>query len=102
MRKAATLRRGGPPGAGTATTTSWLANERYFTENPEGRQQARQVHALGPKSLAHLLDEIERDPAGIRRHVARYASLDPAFVAAAGGRDWVRPADVIRIVRRRA
>jgi hypothetical protein len=64
------------------------------------RQQARRVHELGPRALGELLREIERDPTDVPRIVERYARLDPARVAAFGGRDWLEPRDLLREVRR--
>jgi hypothetical protein len=95
-------RPGAYPGAGASSTSSWLVDDRYFTADPVGRQQACHVHELGPKALAHLLDQIRRDPTNIRRHVEWYAGLNPVAVEAAGGRDWLEPRAVVRLVRRRA
>jgi hypothetical protein len=102
MRRNDNARAGGPPGTGAAATSSCLADSHYFTDDPEGRQQVRQVHDLGPKPLGHLFDEIERDPTNVRGIVGRFSAIDPVFVEALNGRDWVERTDVIRVVRSRA
>jgi hypothetical protein len=75
-----------------------LVDSYHLTSNHDFRQQVRRVYALGPRSLGELLLEIERDPMGMRRHVRRYAELDPALVEAAGGRDWLEPQHLVRKV----
>jgi hypothetical protein len=89
---------GGPPGAGASSTQSWLVNGAHPTAERAHRQQARCIHELGPRALGELLREIERDPTDGRRIVEKYAELNPAFVAAAGGRDWLEPRDLVRRV----
>jgi hypothetical protein len=92
-------RPGDRPGAGASSTSSCLVDDRYFTADPEGRQRVRQIHELGPKPLGYLLEEIGHDPTNIRWIVERYAALDPGEVEKAGGRNWLRPTDLLRPVR---
>jgi hypothetical protein len=91
-------RPGWHPGTGASSTQSWLIDGRDTTPDRERRQQARAIHALGPRPFDEMLREIERDPTNMRRIVRRYAELDPATVAALGGRDWVEPCDLLREV----
>jgi hypothetical protein len=46
------------------------------------------LHRLGPAPLFHFLDEIENG-ASIPDHLERYARIDPDFVRALGGADFV-------------
>jgi hypothetical protein len=91
-------RPGESPGTGASSTSSCLVDSHHLTSDHGFRQQVRRVYALGPRSLGELLLEVERDPMGMRRHVRRYAELDPAFVEAVGGWDWLEPQHLVRKV----
>jgi hypothetical protein len=91
-------RPGGSPGAGASSR--WV-DSHQLTPDRETRQQADRIHALGRKGLSYFLHEIERDPANIRAIVRRYAAagLNPGFVEACGGRDWLELRHLVRVVR---
>jgi hypothetical protein len=46
------------------------------------------LHQLGPAPLGHFLREVERG-ASIPDHLERYSRIDPDFVRALGGADFV-------------
>jgi hypothetical protein len=46
------------------------------------------LHRLGPAPLGHFLREVENG-ANIADHLERYAEIDPEFVRALGGSDFV-------------
>jgi hypothetical protein len=66
------------------------------------RDRVRRVHALGPRPVGEVLAEIMgRYPDTrpfVEERLDRFADLDPALVAHLGGRDWLEPAAVIRLV----
>jgi hypothetical protein len=66
------------------------------------RDRVRRLHGLGPRPVGELLAEImgryPRTRAFVERRVEGYADLDPALVAHFGGRDWLEPAAVVRLV----
>jgi hypothetical protein len=98
MHEATTPGRAGLP-ARAHRQRSWLVNGAHPTVDRARRQQARRIHELGPRALGEMLREIERDPTDVPRIVRRYARLDPVRVAAFGGRDWLEPRDLLRVVR---
>jgi hypothetical protein len=91
-------RPGGPPGTGASSTSSCLTDGHHLTSDHGFRQQVHRIRALGPRALGEPLLEVGRDPAGMRRHVKRYAELDPTLVEAVGGRDWIDYRDFVREV----
>jgi hypothetical protein len=80
-----------------------ISSFRSRIDNPENRppepaKQARDrlrrqclvshLHRLGPSPLGHFLREIENG-ASIADHLNRYSRIDPDFVRALGGCDFV-------------
>ena len=63
-------------------------------------RQIMRVHALGPRPLAELLDELATatgQPALIADRVEAYAGLDPEIVRALGGDNFPpMPLEVVR------
>jgi hypothetical protein len=67
---------------------------------PRFARQIKRVHALGPRPLAELLDEIATatgQPALVADHVEKYSQLDPAALRAVGGDRF--PPSVLGAVR---
>ena len=65
---------------------------------PRFRHLVGRVWRLGPRPTAELLLELEPDCGRLIRTLERYASLDPAVVDAAGGRDWLERRALLRRV----
>jgi hypothetical protein len=67
------------------------------------RDQVRRLHACGPRPLGELLSDILarlcpqcRDL--VQEQVELYGGMDPDLVHWLGGRDWIEPAAVVRLV----
>jgi hypothetical protein len=86
------------PRAGSLELSCGEADNRGLKPNGAAALQARNrmrrqrlvehLHRLGPAPLGHFLREIEAG-ANIADHLERYAEIDPEFVRALGGSDFV-------------
>jgi len=65
---------------------------------PRFRHLVGRVWRLGPRPFGELLLEVARDHDTLIRRLERYAGLDRALVEAAGGRDWLEPRALIRVI----
>jgi hypothetical protein len=48
--------------------------------------------------LAEIMGRYPRSRPFLEQRLERYAKLDPALVAYFGGRDWIEPAIMVRLV----
>jgi hypothetical protein len=66
------------------------------------RDRVRRLHTRGPRAVGEVLAEIigryPRTRLFVEERLDRFADLDPALVAHFGGRDWIEPAAVLRLV----
>src|SRR3954451_1032246 len=81
-------------------------NDHRLRQSPAYREQVRRLHQLGPRPVGELLGEIVAavpDAAPIlAERLNAYADLDPRLVDWLGGRDWLEPVAVLRVVGGRA
>ncbi len=86
-----------PSARGNATTTPLLDEP---TTGPRWERMIEQIHSLGPRPLAEMLDEIAiatGEPGLVADRVAAFAALDPEFLRAIGGDKF--PPNVLGVVR---
>jgi hypothetical protein len=93
---------GGPLGADAAAMSSCLVDSEDPTKTRRFRHLARRVWKQGPRPFGEILLEFAPDLDALIERLERYAALEPGLVEAAGTGDWLTPATVIRLARRRA
>jgi hypothetical protein len=75
------------------------ASKSQYPVHLRRQRQVERLHALGARAVFELLDELDRHHRlgdDLDRRLDRYASLDPALVAAVGGDRFPHPA--LRVV----
>jgi hypothetical protein len=86
-------RPGGHPGTGANVE---LVTPKLTTFNSCFRRLVRHACSLGPRVIGEILLRLVPDRGALIRELQRYAGLDPAFVKAVGGRDWIDYRDFVR------
>src|SRR3954469_14051080 len=70
------------------------------------RERVTHLHSLGPKPvgllIAHIVERVPEARDLTLELLDRYAGIDPRALEAAGGRDWIEPTTVSRVVGGRA
>jgi hypothetical protein len=66
------------------------------------RERVRRLHRLGPKPvgllIAHIVERVPEARGPTLELLDRYAEINPRLLEAAGGRDWLEPTAVLRVV----
>jgi hypothetical protein len=71
-------------------------------QNLAYRERVRRLHRLGPKPvgllIAHIVERVPEARDLTLELLDRYAGINPRLLEVAGGRDWLEPTAVLRVV----